>query len=132
MNVDRLIACARQVIGNARYSFDRERCVGLDTVNCFTFVRELYRCQALDVPSDLGQMLAVGQVVRQRDLKPGHCLLLTARWGGYDLSRKGLFDVGHIALYAGPTMIHASYSQATVIEEPVDWRQVRGALTFTA
>lgn len=114
---------ARLLVGISRYDFMEEHCYPPEVVNCHTLVAWAYSQCGIWIPRDLLGQLYAG-IPAVTDYTKGTCLVfIKGNWskGGYFDSQRAVKGVGHVGIVSSQgTVIHASSSAKTVVEEPLE------------
>ena len=101
------IELARNQIGIAKYDWFEENSNQLVTVNCYTFIQEIFAQHDIPLPQNLLGQLQAGEIV-QPPYEKGSLIFTKGPWEG--LGHNGLLtDIGSV--------IHASKEAGTVVEE---------------
>ncbi len=121
-DMEEVIRAGRKLKGWARYSFTAMPHQTPFVVSCQTFVWLLYRAHGGIIPWLLSELLYWGIPVEGfLQAGPGN-LVFSRRKRGYVFydSMRAKNGVGHVGIFTGTGVLHASLEAGTVVEESVE------------
>lgn len=124
MSIEELVVnTARELVGKARYVYRHEECEPPYEVSCSVLVQWAFMQCKVDMPPMSSQLLRdllyLGEPADACDLRKGHLVFTAGRRDECRDSDRAILGVGHVGISTGDqTVVHASFTKRTVVEEP--------------